>query len=124
MTLMKWLPNCNFLRSFKRLDHLEQTPDPGTKVMTKDAPFYSITDIHDNLGIGNHAFYLAAKAFGGNSWETMVQIWYQSLTSSEFKNPSKKNYKGWRDITISYAKTVAQNKCAKIMADAWKAVGL
>lgn len=36
-------------------------------------------DVHTNSGIPNHAFYLAAMAIGGNSWDKAVKIWYQAL---------------------------------------------
>jgi Zn-dependent metalloprotease len=38
-------------------------------------------DPHDNSGIPNHAFYLAAKAIGGRSWEQAGNVWYAALTS-------------------------------------------
>jgi len=36
-------------------------------------------DVHTNSGIPNHAFYLAATALGGASWEKAAQIWYRAL---------------------------------------------
>lgn len=36
--------------------------------------------VHINSGIPNHAFYLAATALGGHSWEKAGQIWYDVLT--------------------------------------------
>ena len=36
-------------------------------------------DVHTNSGIPNHAFYLAAMALGGNSWEKAAKIWYAAL---------------------------------------------
>ncbi|MGZ7127203.1 MAG: M4 family metallopeptidase [Halobacteriota archaeon] len=36
--------------------------------------------VHDNSGIPNHAFYLAAKEIGGNAWEKAGRIWYIALT--------------------------------------------
>ncbi|HEX7154994.1 MAG TPA: M4 family metallopeptidase [Thermoanaerobaculia bacterium] len=36
--------------------------------------------VHINSGIPNHAFYLAAKAIGGFSWEVPGRIWYATLT--------------------------------------------
>jgi Zn-dependent metalloprotease len=39
-------------------------------------------DPHTSSGIPNLAFYTAAKAIGGNSWETIGQIWYKALTGS------------------------------------------
>ncbi|MGH3360551.1 MAG: M4 family metallopeptidase, partial [Nocardioidaceae bacterium] len=36
--------------------------------------------VHLNSGIPNRAFYLAATAIGGSSWEAPGQIWYAALT--------------------------------------------
>ena len=35
--------------------------------------------VHINSGIPNHAFYLAATALGGHSWEKAGRIWYEAL---------------------------------------------
>ena len=37
-------------------------------------------DPHDSSGIPNFAFYKAATAIGGKSWEKAGKIWYQALT--------------------------------------------
>ncbi|MGN6129120.1 MAG: protealysin inhibitor emfourin, partial [Nocardioidaceae bacterium] len=37
--------------------------------------------VHINSGIPNRAFYLAATALGGRSWDTAGPIWYAALTS-------------------------------------------
>ena len=37
--------------------------------------------VHINSGIPNHAFYLAARALGGQAWERAGLIWYRTLTS-------------------------------------------
>ena len=36
--------------------------------------------VHINSGIPNYAFYLAAAAIGGNSWDKTGRIWYETLT--------------------------------------------
>jgi Zn-dependent metalloprotease len=36
-------------------------------------------DPHDNSGIPNHAFFLAAKSIGGRSWERLGQVWYTTI---------------------------------------------
>jgi Zn-dependent metalloprotease len=35
--------------------------------------------VHVNSGIPNHAFYLAARALGGNAWDRAGKIWYDTL---------------------------------------------
>ncbi|KAF1831794.1 peptidase M4 thermolysin, partial [Decorospora gaudefroyi] len=37
--------------------------------------------VHINSGSPNHAFYLAAKALGGYSWEKAAKVWYKTMTS-------------------------------------------
>lgn len=37
-------------------------------------------DVHTNSGIPNHAFYFAATALGGHSWEKAGPIWYKALS--------------------------------------------
>ncbi|MEU6550115.1 M4 family metallopeptidase [Streptomyces sp. NPDC046915] len=41
--------------------------------------------VHINSGIPNHAFYLAATALGGHSWEKAGQVWYDVLTGGELR---------------------------------------
>ena len=38
-------------------------------------------DAHVSSGIPNRAFYTAAIALGGHSWETAGRIWYAALTA-------------------------------------------
>jgi Zn-dependent metalloprotease len=35
--------------------------------------------VHINSGIPNHAFYRASVELGGHAWETLGDVWYQSL---------------------------------------------
>jgi Zn-dependent metalloprotease len=41
--------------------------------------------VHTNSGIPNHAFYLAAVAIGGPTWEGAGQVWYDVLTGGKLK---------------------------------------
>jgi Zn-dependent metalloprotease len=36
-------------------------------------------DLHDNSGIPNRAFYLAARSIGGKAWKKAGPIWYAAL---------------------------------------------
>ena len=38
--------------------------------------------VHINSGIPNKAFYLVATGIGGNAWEALGHIWYESLLAS------------------------------------------
>lgn len=35
--------------------------------------------VHINSGIPNHAYYLFAKAVGGNAWDVPAAIWYETM---------------------------------------------
>lgn len=81
-------------------------------------------DPHVNCGIASHAFYLAAKAFGGCSWETVGQIWYHALVDPRFRDPRSQTFAGWRDLTVSHAGKICGSHGWGILVDAWKQVGL
>jgi Zn-dependent metalloprotease len=67
---------------------LRSMKDPGNQELTwggDDQPkdmdgFQNDGDVHTNSGIPNHAFYLAAMALGGKSWEKAAPIWYKALS--------------------------------------------
>jgi Zn-dependent metalloprotease len=61
-------------------------------------------DPHDNSGIANRAFYLAASAIGGFSWEKAGRIWYESLTSKQAT--STMVFKDFARLTLMVAKTL------------------
>lgn len=75
--------------------------------------------VHINSGIPNHAFYLAAKAVGGYSWEKVGQVWYDALTS-ESTNP-KSTFKEFADLTVAAAE---KHECVDQVKQAWQAVGV
>ena len=45
----------------------------------RDAPNEEF--VHVNSGSPNHAFYLFAKALGGNAWSVAGRVWYDALRS-------------------------------------------
>src|SRR5258706_14797775 len=47
---------------------------------TKFSQYKNGMDPHESSGIPNFAFYKAAMAIGGKSWQTAGKIWYQALT--------------------------------------------
>ena len=72
------------LRSFKAEKAYENDPilgtDPQPKHMKdKYTGFDDSGGVHINSGIPNHAFYLVAMELGGNAWEKVGPIWYQTL---------------------------------------------
>ncbi|HAX76502.1 MAG TPA: peptidase M4 [Cyanobacteria bacterium UBA11372] len=72
------------LRTFKAEKAYENDPilgtDPQPKHMKdKYTGFDDNGGVHINSGIPNHAFYLVAMELGGNAWEKVGPIWYQTL---------------------------------------------
>jgi len=81
-------------------------------------------DPHDSSGIPNLAFYLAAMAIGGKSWEKAGLIWYQALTGFP-PSPSLK-MAGFAKRTRQLAATLFSGEPAVQQAvdSAWRKVGL
>ncbi|NKN12288.1 M4 family metallopeptidase [Rhizobium laguerreae] len=78
--------------------------------------------VHINSGIPNHAFYRAAKAIGGNSWEVAGQIWYKTLlalhSTSSFRDCAQTS------LMIAQHDYGVGSKEATAVAEAWQEVGL
>jgi Zn-dependent metalloprotease len=77
--------------------------------------------VHLNSGIANHAFYLAARALGGNLWDRAVPIWYQAFTQG--MNPQATFVDAATDTSLA-AKRLFGDAAAHDVAEAWKAVGV
>jgi Zn-dependent metalloprotease len=94
-------------------------PQPSRYVQIKPG-----MDPHLSSGIPNFAFYKAAAAIGGKSWETVGQIWYRALTG--FKPSPQMKMKTFANRTRKLARTMfAANASVYAAVDkAWTAVGL
>jgi Zn-dependent metalloprotease len=98
--------------------------DPQPKFM-KD--YDNTTDdnggVHINSGIPNYAFYLAAAAIGGNSWEKTGRIWYEMLTK---RLTPTSGFQDAADGTVSAAGDLfgANGVEQKAVIDAWTQVGV
>jgi len=107
---------------------LRSMRDPGNKGLTwegDDQPqhmrdYVEGGDVHTNSGIPNHAFYLAANALGGSSWEKAAPIWYRSLSlltpNATFEDAKK--------ATIDAAGLLFSKEEQNSVSEAWKAVGV
>jgi Zn-dependent metalloprotease len=86
--------------------------------------FQTGMDPHISSGIPNFAFYTAAKAIGGKSWETVGQIWYKGLTGSA-PSPNM-TMKTFANRTRQLATQIFPNNAtvASAIDDGWTAVGL
>jgi len=79
--------------------------------------------VHINSGIANYAFYLAATAMGGYSWQTVGPIWYAAMTSPNLtKNAT---FSDFARLTFQFARRLYPNSnAAQAVAQAWTQVGV
>jgi Zn-dependent metalloprotease len=79
--------------------------------------------VHINSGIPNHAFYLAAIALGGKTWEVLGRVWY--VTLSQRLTPDA-DFNDFARATVDIAGELYGNggRVQRIVADAWSSVGL
>ncbi len=75
-------------------------------------------DVHTNSGIPNHAFYLAATALGGNSWEKAGPIWYRALSLLR----SDASFADAANATVLAAGMLFGETEKRAVSDAWKQV--
>jgi Zn-dependent metalloprotease len=78
--------------------------------------------VHQNSGIPNHAFYLAATTLGGNAWEVAGRVWYDALRDPRIRPNS--GFRSFANATVRQASSLygATSTEATAVADAWKAV--
>jgi hypothetical protein len=113
---------------------LRSMAEPGTAyddpVLGRDPQVASMADyvqttqdnggVHLNSGIPNRAFYLAATAIGGRSWEGAGQIWYSALTSGI---GPQTDFAGFAAATVTAAAKVSTSARDAVLG-AWEAVGV
>jgi hypothetical protein len=73
--------------------------------------------VHTNSGIPNRAFYLAATAIGGDTWEGAGQVWYAALTGGQVTADT--DFAGFAAATIG-----AAGEHADAVRRAWDTVGV
>ena len=79
-------------------------PQPASMDDYKQLPHDDSGDnggVHINSGIPNHAFYLAASAVGGHSWQTVGPVWYDALTRGRL--PKDADFSTFAQATIKAA---------------------
>jgi Zn-dependent metalloprotease len=81
-------------------------------------------DPHESSGIPNLAFYKAAMAIGGKSWEKAGKIWYQALTGFAPNHNMKMQVFANRTRTLAGSLFSAEPAIKTAVDKAWKAVGL
>ena len=79
--------------------------------------------VHINSGIPNRAFYLAAIAIGGHTWEVLGTIWYDVLTS---KLTSTAQFHDFADATVAAAAQLfgVGGRAHRAVKEAWQDVGV
>jgi Zn-dependent metalloprotease len=89
-------------------DYVETTDDNG--------------GVHLNSGIPNHAFYLAAVAIGGTTWNVLGQVWYRALHGLS----ADAVFVDFAKSTISAAGSLfgVNGKVQRAVEEAWLAVGV
>lgn len=76
--------------------------------------------VHTNSGIPNHAFYLAATALGGYSWEKAGPVWYAALNDPSIKGIDTKGaFKVFADLTVKYAGSMFDADTQAKVKKAW-----
>jgi Zn-dependent metalloprotease len=115
------------LRTFKAEKAFENDPNLGSDQQPKHMrSFYKGSadngGVHLNSGIPNHAFYLFAKAVGGNAWDIPGGIWYEAMR----KLSSTSSFAEMTRTTQMIAATNhgANGAVTKALNTAWKSVGL
>ena len=105
------------LRSMKSPGNRAETWEGDDQPATMDK-YVEGGDVHTNSGIPNHAFYLAAMALGGNSWEKAGPIWYKALPMLQpqamFVDAAK--------ATMNAASTLYGSQERTAVENAWKQV--
>jgi Zn-dependent metalloprotease len=73
--------------------------------------------VHTNSGIPNRAFYLAATAIGGDTWDGAGRIWYAALTGGQVSADT--DFAGFAAATIA-----AAGDHVDAVRQAWSQVGV
>lgn len=102
---------------------------PGTAYLGDHQPDhmrnYILTEkdnggVHDNCGIPNKAFYLAASGLGGNSWERAGMIWVTALQEAD----QYETFEMFSQRTASVTKRLYGEREFDIVKKSWYDVGV
>jgi Zn-dependent metalloprotease len=78
--------------------------------------------VHINSGIPNKAFFLAATAIGGNSWDVAGNIWYRTLLDSRLSGAAQ--FQDFANLTADNAKNLSGASAKAAVVQAWLDVGI
>jgi len=107
---------------------LRDMASPGARHCLAPQPFHYKDyvpgmDPHYSSGIPNFAFYKAATAMGGKSWDKAGRIWYRALTDGKSPNMKMAAF-AKRTRKAAMALYFGNTKVYNAVDHAWKAVGL
>ena len=116
------------LRSMKNPGSAYDDPQLGKDPQPKTMSAYVNTSddnggVHINSGIPNYAFFLAATAIGGYSWEKTGKIWYDTLTK---RLTPTSDFLAAANATVSVAGELygANGSEQKAVTEAWRKAGV
>lgn len=78
--------------------------------------------VHINSGIPNHAFYRAATAIGGYSWEAAGAIWYATLNDARLS--AEADFATFAGVTVANASEQFGGDVLEAVRRAWQDVGV
>jgi len=105
-----------------KLGLFDRQPDHYSKV-NKNLPLSNDNGgVHLYSGIPNKAFFLAAVAFGGHTWEKAGMIWWAAVTSGRV--PPLCTFIQFADVTVDLALDLFGEEAAKTVRKAWNEVGV
>jgi hypothetical protein len=78
--------------------------------------------VHINSGIPNRAFYLAAVALGGHSWEKAGPIWYATVCDTRLSPDAQ--FHDFANLTADNAARFFGDTEKQAIVEAWRQVGI
>jgi Zn-dependent metalloprotease len=123
------------LRSMKAPGTAYDDPVVGKDIQPAHMDDYNNTSrdnggVHINSGIPNRAFYLAAVALGGNSWDRAGKIWYEVVKDPSIRNSdggegaTRIDFKTFADATVKHALSLYDEDAQGKVRQAWVDVGV
>jgi Zn-dependent metalloprotease len=100
---------------------LGRDPQAGTMDGYLDDPVDE-GEVHANSGIPNHAFYLAATAIGGPTWEGAGLIWYDVLTGGRLRRTADFAQFAAATEAAAQARFGTTSRQARAVSNAWRSV--
>jgi len=98
--------------------YLGSDPQPGHMSELYEGPSDN-GGVHINSGIPNRAFVLAARALGGNAWDTAGRIWYDTM----LRLSNHCEFHDCAELCVETAAGIGAD-AARAVRQAWASVGI